>query len=230
MNSHYTYLLFDIICVLFPFLLSFDKKVAFYKTWKYLFPAMFITGAFFVLWDILFTAQGVWGFNPKYITGINLFNLPIEEVLFFICVPYSCVFIYEVVNAYTKRDVLGTCGTRISILVSILSLIACVLFYDKTYTIVNAGICLAVVLFTSFIYKFRNLGRFYLAYFISLIPFLLCNGILTALPIVTYNDNENMAIRIYTIPMEDVFYCLSLLLGTVLLMDYFKNKSEDKKS
>ena len=139
MNSHYTYLVLDIASVLFPLALSFDKKVAFYKLWKYLFPAMVISGAFFILWDVLFTAQGVWGFNPKYITGINVFNLPIEEVLFFVCVPYSCVFIYEVFNAYVKRDVLGTCGKRISILISIISLIACILFYNKTYTIVNAG-------------------------------------------------------------------------------------------
>ena len=228
MNSHYTYLVLDIASVLFPLALSFDKKVAFYKLWKYLFPAMFISGAFFILWDVLFTAQGVWGFNPKYITGINIFNLPIEEVLFFVCVPYSCVFIYEVFNAYVKRDVLGTCGKRISILISIISLVTCVLFYDKTYTIVNAGICLALVLFATFPYRFRNLGRFYLAYFVSLIPFLICNGILTSLPIVTYNNEENMAIRLFTIPLEDVFYCLSLLLSTVLLMDYFKEKNTNQ--
>ena len=227
MNSHYTYLVLDIASVLFPVALSFDKKVAFYKLWKYLFPAMLISALFFIGWDVLFTAQGVWGFNPEYITGIHVFNLPLEEVLFFVCVPYSCVFIYEVFNAYVARDILGTCGTRISILVSVLSLIACIFFFDKTYTIVNAGICLALVLFVTFIYKFRNLGRFYLSYFASLIPFLICNGILTSLPIVTYNDTENMAIRLFTIPLEDVFYCLSLLLSNVLLMDYLKNRNSN---
>ena len=225
MNSHYTYLVLDIASVLFPLALSFDKKVAFYKSWKYLFPAMLISATFFIGWDVLFTARGIWGFNPEYITGLYIFNLPIEEILFFICVPYSCVFIYEVFNAYVARDVLGTCGTRISILLSVLSLVACVLFYDKTYTLVNAGISLVLILFATFLYRFRNLGRFYLAYLVSLIPFLICNGILTALPIVIYNDNENMAIRLFTIPLEDVFYCLSLLLSTVLLMDYFKERN-----
>lgn len=227
MNSHYTYLVLDIASVLFPLALSFDRKVAFYKLWKYLFPAMLISAIFFIAWDVLFTAQGVWGFNPKYITGINMFNLPLEEVLFFVCVPYSCVFIYEVFNAYVARDVLGTCGTRISILISGLSLIACILFYDKIYTVVNAGICFGLVLFATFSYKFRNLGRFYLSYFVSLIPFLICNGILTTLPIVIYNDQENMAIRLFSIPLEDVFYCLSLLLSNVLLMDYFKNRKSN---
>ena len=224
MNSHYTYLLLNIASILFPLILSFDKKVAFYKSWKYLFPSIFISGLFFILWDVLFTFQGVWGFNTKYITGLYILNLPLEEVLFFICVPYSCVFIYEVFNAYLTRDVLGVCSKRISILIALLSLIACILCYNKTYTIVNAGICLALVLFATFKCKFRNLGRFYLAYFVSLVPFLICNGILTALPIVTYNNEENMAIRLFTIPAEDVFYCLSLLLSNVLLLEYFKNR------
>lgn len=224
MNTHYTYLALDIASVLFPLLLSFDKKVAFYKHWKYLFPAIFISGGFFILWDILFTAKGVWAFNPNYITGINIANLPLEEVLFFICVPYACVFIYEVLNAYVKRDVLGTCANKISILIIILSLVTCVLYYDRLYTIVNAGICLVLVLYATYFYKFRNLGRFYLAYLVSLVPFFICNGILTSLPVVTYNDEENMAFRLFTIPLEDAFYCLSLLLSAVLLMDFFKNR------
>lgn len=226
MNPHYAYLLLNLLSVLFPFLLSFDKKVAFYKHWRYMFPAIIITGVFFVGWDMLFTAKGIWSFNPGYILGIYIYNLPLEEVLFFLCVPYSCVFIYEVMNAYVSRDVLGGCGKRLGILISLLSLATCILYYDKTYTLVNAGICFALVFLATFIYKFRNLGRFYLAFFVSLIPFLICDGLITGLPIVLYNDTENMAIRLYSIPLEDVFYCLSLLLMTILLMDFFKSRKE----
>jgi lycopene cyclase domain-containing protein len=228
-TTHHTYLLFDIICILFPLLNSFDKKVSFYKSWKYLFPAIAINGAFFILWDILFTADGVWGFNEKYITGVYLFNLPIEEVLFFVSIPYSCVFIYEVLKIYLKRDVIG-CVKPMNAIVIVLSLLLCTIYYDRTYTVVNGGICFCLVVFSALIYRFKDLGRFYLAYFISLIPFLICNGILTALPIVTYNNEENMGIRLYTIPVEDLFYCLSMLLGTIILMDYFKNKSKIEKS
>lgn len=227
MNTHYTYLLLDVFSILFPFALSFDKKVAFFKTWKYLFPAIFITSVFFIFWDILFTSKGVWGFNENFITGLYVFNLPVEEVLFFICVPYSCVFIYEVLKAYVKRDIIG-CPKSINVIVIIVSLVLSVLYYDKTYTIVNAGICFCLVLYAALVYRFKDLGRFYLAYFVSLIPFLLCNGILTSLPIVTYNNNENMGLRLYTIPLEDVLYCLSLLLSTILIMDFLKKKDIKK--
>jgi lycopene cyclase domain-containing protein len=221
MDTHFTYLILNLACIFFPFILSFDKKIAYYKLWKPLFIGILISAAFFIIWDILFTKLGVWSFNPTYIIGIYIFNLPIEEILFFITVPYACIFIYEVVNGYTKRDVIG-CGKPYSVVISVICLVLIILFHDKTYTLVNASICLIMLLYAAFIYKSQNLGRFFLAYFISLIPFLICNGLLTALPVVIYNNNENMNLRLFTIPLEDTLYGLSLMLIPILIMDYFK--------
>jgi lycopene cyclase domain-containing protein len=221
MDTHFTYLILNLACIFFPFILSFDKKIAYYKLWKPLFIGILISAAFFIIWDILFTKLGVWSFNPTYIMGIYIFNLPIEEILFFITVPYACIFIYEVVNGYTKRDVIG-CGKPYSVVISVICLVLIILFHDKTYTLVNASICLIMLLYAAFIYKSQNLGRFFLAYFISLIPFLICNGLLTALPVVIYNNNENMNLRLFTIPLEDTLYGLSLMLIPILIMDYFK--------
>ncbi len=223
MNKHYTYLLLDVLSVIFPLLLSFDKKVAFYKLWKYLVPAIVINALLFILWDMYFTEQGVWSFNPDYITGVRFFNLPVEEALFFIVVPYSCAFIYECLNAYVEKEIV-TRPKLINMIVLVLSLVSCILFYDKIYTVVNAGICFSVVFIAAFVYKFNQLGRFYFSFFVSLIPFLLFDGLITGIPIVRYNTAENMSIRFLSIPLEDFFYCLSMLLNTVLIMDYFKTR------
>ncbi|MCD6020189.1 MAG: rane protein [Bacteroidetes bacterium] len=230
MNSHYTYLLLELTFVFLPLALSFHKKIAFYKLWEFLFPAMFTSTVFFISWGMFFTSQGIKRFNPDYISGIYLFNLPLEEVLFFICIPYTCVFIYEVLNVYVKRDVIGTCGTRVSILLSVLSLIACLIFYDRTLTLVNAGICIALILSGTFIYRFRNLGRFYLSFVVSLIPFLIFSGFVSGLPIVSYDNSESMNIRLGTIPLEEIFFCLGLMLSTVLIMDYLKERAEEKNT
>jgi lycopene cyclase domain-containing protein len=48
-----------------PLALSFDKKVAFYKSWKFLFPAVILPALFYIVWDMYFTANGVWQFNPR---------------------------------------------------------------------------------------------------------------------------------------------------------------------
>jgi lycopene cyclase domain-containing protein len=83
-----------------PLALSFDQKVAFYKVWRYLIPSILIVGIGFLLWDEVFTRMGVWGFNPRYLFGVYLGRLPLEEVLFFLVVPYNFIFILLVLQAY----------------------------------------------------------------------------------------------------------------------------------
>jgi lycopene cyclase domain-containing protein len=91
----YLYLWLDLFTLLGPLALSFDKKVAFYKNWKALFIGTIAMMLVFIPWDIIFTIEEIWAFNDAYLCGIRIFHLPLEEWLFFIVVPYACIFIYE---------------------------------------------------------------------------------------------------------------------------------------
>lgn len=97
------YLWINILTLAGPLALSFDKKVAFYKHWKALFPALLLVGTAFLIWDEYFTQHGIWGFNPSYLSGIYLGHLPLEEILFFFTVPYACVFIFACIEAYFPK-------------------------------------------------------------------------------------------------------------------------------
>ena len=212
MNPHYTYLLVDFLTLLVPFLCSFEHRVAFYRKWKYLLPAIVATGTFFIIWDVFFTKWEVWAFNPQYVSGFYIFGLPIEEWLFFVVVPYSCLFIYECFYYLFRRDYLANIARPLSLGLAVLLIFMAALNTDRLYTSVTFSFTAVFLLLHLFVWKTNYLGRYWLAYLVSLLPFFIVNGLLTALPVVTYNDSENLGIRLGTIPIEDSMYSFLLLL------------------
>jgi lycopene cyclase domain-containing protein len=224
MQKEYTYLLINFLTIFFPLILSFDKKVAFFRSWKFVFPGLFLTGTVFLVWDHFFTVRGVWSFNPGYVMGLNLLSLPVEEVLFFITVPFACIFIYECLNAYLPARLFTGDAPMISGVLLIFSLLMLVAFRDRIYSAVTFGL-LAAVLAVVFFTRMRIMARFYLAFAVSLLPFYMVNGLLTSLPVVLYNDDENVGLRVGTIPVEDHFYSLAMLLMNILFFEYFRRRA-----
>lgn len=219
------YLYLNIFTIAIPFLLSFDKNVQFYKKWRYLFPAITITLIFFIVWDHIFAEKGVWGFTSEYLIGIWIFGLPLEEWLFFVTVPYACVFIYEVLNFYVKRDVLHSAAKIVTLPLAGLFIIIAIINWDKLYTFYNLLFTGAFMIIHWLVFGYKYLGRFYLAYLVHLVPFLIVNGVLTYLPIVWYNNQENLSVRVVSIPIEDTIYSLLLLLMNISIFEFLRNKS-----
>lgn len=218
---HLLYLLVNLYAVAVPFLFSFHPKLRFYRNWKQFFIADAITALLFIAWDILFTHKGVWGFNPKYITGIYLYNLPIEEVLFFISIPYCCVFSFHCLTKLFHFSWKKGTEKSVCLLMSASLLVIGLLNIDKAYTsttFIGTGILLLLL---QFVFKVTWLGSFFTVYAMLQLPFFIVNGILTgtgpAEPVVWYNNNENLGIRMLTIPVEDIFYGMELLLVTLFI-------------
>ncbi|MBS1509769.1 MAG: lycopene cyclase domain-containing protein [Bacteroidetes bacterium] len=210
-----------------PLALSFDKKVAFYKKWTYLFKALLLPALLYIVWDIYFTSKEVWSFNKQYITGIKLFNLPIEEVLFFFVVPYCCVFIYECVRCYFPALKSNKTADRLLISIGVVLGITGLIFFNRMYTswtFILTGFFIALLYSAYKFFPGFNATAFLAAYVIMLIPFLIVNGFLTAIPVVLYNQDENLHIRIFTIPFEDVFYGMLLILMTIAPYEKLRQK------
>ncbi len=217
--EHYYYLGLDLFSIAFPLAASFEQRVQYWRKWPGLFTGIGVMAIVFLAWDAVFTANGVWGFNPRYTLGPRFLHLPVEEWLFFLAIPYSCVFLYEVMRHFVRRDVLGAIARPLSILLSASLLTIGLLYVDHLYTSITFLCTAALLAVHVFILKSPYLGRFYLGYAISLIPFFLVNGILTGWllpePIVWYNNAENLGIRLNTIPVEDSMYLLFFLLLTI---------------
>jgi len=223
--NQYTYLLLMIGTVAVPLALSFENDVKYFKKWKYLFPAIFITGVFFIIWDIIFEKRGIWSFNPEYLTGIYLLNLPVEEWMFFVAVPFSCTFIYEVVKAKMPNYNKPVFYTWFTLGVVIISALLFILNIHRTYTFINF---LFLALYAGFIYLWKwftpYYSKFYVAWFVGLIPFLVVNGILTGMPVVEYNPDHNLGLRIFTIPVEDSGYFLLLFLMVISIYEFLTER------
>lgn len=101
----FLYLLLNLGSFSIPFAYSFEKNMRFIRHWKAVFLSLIIVATIFLIWDAIFTANGVWGFNPDYHLNIFLFKMPIEEWMFFFCIPYASIFIHYSL-AYFKPDLL----------------------------------------------------------------------------------------------------------------------------
>ena len=190
---------------------------------------MTASAVFFIVWDVIFTRRGVWGFNPDYITGARLFSLPLEEVLFFFCIPYACLFTYFALNHLMEKDYLFPHQDLVTGLLIVVLLVAGLYNIDRIYTSVTfllTGTFLAWALL-----KLRPtyMGRFYIAYGLLLIPFLIVNGALTGSfteePVVWYNNEENTGFRLGTIPVEDMVYCLLMLLIPITIWEKLRERT-----
>ena len=183
-----------------------------------------LTMGVFIPWDVIFTINGVWGFNSDYFLGFEIFSLPLEEWLFFICIPFACVFTHYALLLYFPNLKLNKVATKAIIISLVLILFILALAnYDKWYTLVNFSLAIPL---TWLVYKYNPqlLQHFFLTFLVMLIPFFIVNGVLTGSwidnQVVWYNDAENLGIRMGTIPVEDSIYAYSMILMNLYYFEY----------
>ncbi|MBN1834853.1 MAG: lycopene cyclase domain-containing protein [Spirochaetales bacterium] len=211
------YLWIDLAILAIPLALSFDGRVHYFRKWPAVLAATALVALVFIPWDVLKTSARVWGFNVRYVGELSFCGLPAGELLFFLVVPFSCIFIYEVVRAYFRERPVRVARWVWLAAAGALAALA-IAFRDRVYTLtvllaVAAVLALAALWQPDLLRSFH----FWLAIALTYVPFLVFNGVLTAVPLVLYNDAEIWGIRVYTIPLEDFFYSFSLLGLAILL-------------
>lgn len=238
------YLLVDLAAAAFPLAFCFSSRFGFGADWKKAWAAVALSAIPFLAWDMAFTRAGIWSFNPRYLLGPGFFNLPMEEALFFFCIPFSCLFIYR---RFRDRAALGAQGSarasapgrlktapppprpRDVLATGFWSALAAGLFclalaqHDRPYTLaVGAAGCLtASILAVCAPWYGRALMA---ALAVQYIPFLIVNGILTALPVVVYRPDGILGLRLGSIPVEDAIYAFVLLALPVALFEILASR------
>ena len=212
----FLYLIIDLSALAVPLVFSFHPKTNFYISWTALSKAIGLIALLFLVFDSIFTACSIWSFNPQYITGIYVFNLPMEEVLFFICIPYSCLFTYYCLNKFYALNWNPKAEDIFCALFSTVLLITGIIFWRKIYTSSTFISTAVLCLFLKFYRHINWFGKAVSVFGILILPFLLVNGVLTGTglsePVVRYDPVYILGIRIMTIPVEDFIYGFELFL------------------
>lgn len=219
--------------VIICFIASFDRRLRFNQYFVPFIKAAVLVAIPFIAWDVWFTSKGVWWFNTDYTLGLVIAGLPLEEWLFFIFIPFSCVFTYFCFEKFFKLDWLSGLN-NIIVFVSVIgcSVIA-LLHYDKVYTLVTAVATLATLIYLHFIARADWIGKASLVYTVLMLGFFPVNGVLTGTglesPIVNYNPGDFLGIRMLTIPVEDAVYGYTQFLLVLYFFKRFKHTPDEHK-
>ena len=205
------YWLIILAIIIAPLLLATLPPFRLGKKWFSMIRAIGLVSPLFIVWDIVVTARGDWHFNPAYVRSGTFFNLPWEEVLFFVVVPFACLFLYEGFIKYIP-DRKVPYQKKIYLLVAGLALLGTVLLDDLNYTATVLWATTFVLLLAATrwqgLFSSLNYWRWLGA---STLLFMFFNYFLTSLPVVVYNPLAITNFRFLTIPIEDFLYNFCLL-------------------
>lgn len=209
-------------------------RIDFIKNWKNFIISTTVIAVIFLIWDAFFTARGIWGFTEEYCLNIYLLKMPLEEWLFFYIIPFCSLFAhFALFYAFPNLKLQKTATRAISMLLIGVAVTLVIAYYPRAYTVVNFSF-LAIAISVGLLFKIELLQQFYISFLIILIPFFIVNGILTGLiteiPVVWYDNAENIGIRLITIPVEDVGYAFTMLFGNLMIFDVLNRKQLTKDS
>lgn len=223
----YTYSLILFFSVIICFIASFDRRILFNRYFGAFIKAAILVAVPFIVWDIVFTIKGVWWFNTDYTLGVGVAGLPLEEWLFFICIPFSCVFTYFSVDKFFNLEWLSGFNRIIVFVSVVLCSVTALVHHDKIYTLVTAVVTLLTLIYLHFVVRADWISKASLVFGFLMVGFFPVNGILTGTgldsPVVNYNPNDFLGIRMLTIPVEDAVYGYTQFLLVLYFFKQFKH-------
>lgn len=218
----------NIFIVMGPLLLSFDKRVQFYKQWKTIIPSALFVGILFLVWGRICAKADVFGFNPDYYIGISYFGIPIEEYPIYFAVAFLYSFIYVEVKSYIYKYRPVRFAYYFALLFTLLSIILGLSYHNNWYTssaMLVAGVLNWVIYFG---YTPKWYPYFSISYLVTLIPILFVHGLIFGViienPLIVYNPDEIIGFRILSIPIEEFFFIFIMSFTVVVVHEFLKKK------
>jgi len=222
--QNYLYLIILLVLAGVTLFLFIKKSIVFIMEFKYMLPAIIFSGAIFIMLNIRFLQTGVISFNGNYLTGKNILTLPVEEWLFLLIFSLFAFSVYILVNVTFEKFEKPNLFYVLSIL--LLVGFAFEAWYSRQKLVPFFVFFLLTIYFgyTLFRNRFKpHLTKFYISYFIVLIPFFLIKLVLNSLPVILYNSDFTLGIRLAGVPVEQFANLFLLMLINITIFEYLRD-------
>jgi lycopene cyclase domain-containing protein len=101
--DHWQYLIVLAACLAITLPLEIFGDGVYRQAWRAV-RAILPVAAVFLLWDEVAIGAHAWTYNRAYTRGADIpFQMPIEEVLFFVVIPLCALLTYNAVSAILER-------------------------------------------------------------------------------------------------------------------------------
>jgi lycopene cyclase domain-containing protein len=210
--AEFVYYIFNIAVFLPVLMLSVFGKVKIHNKKANFARAYAFVSIPFVLWDIWAAMEGHWYFSNTYITQFRVAGLPVEEILFFLTVPFAMTYVWYVMGYYVSQTpkMYVRYIKRALMVAGLLCIFLSAYNWSLAYTrwaFLAAGItCFMLVRARSLHTK-----QFVIFQGVLLLLFIFFNSYLTALPVILYGQQSYLNFRVGTIPLEDFFFNFALI-------------------
>lgn len=210
-------------------IISFLTPFRKFRNFRPLALSIITVAPFFIVWDHFAVIYGTWEFNRAMVLNLFVFKLPLEEILFFIVVPFSTIIIMEILIPFSEKRFKIKYVYNIMILLSVIFIITGLFNLDKSYTSVvcffaSGSMIIAVASKAKIVERFT----FWLYILISYIPFIIFDHIMVTLPIFVYGRGAIVGIRIFSIPIEEYLYVFTMLFSYGFAYDFWRKKLKIK--
>ena len=200
------------------------KTIVFFTELKYMIPAILFSGAIFILLNIRLLETGIISFNYNYLTGKNILSLPIEEWLFLLLISLFSFSVYILVNVNLANFEKPNLFLAISIILLLLFGFESWVSREKLVPFFIFFLLTIYFGYTIFRNRFKmHLSKFYVSYGIAVVPFFLFKGILYSLPVILYNNEHILGIRLFNVPIEEFGFFFLLMLINITIFEYLRD-------
>lgn len=102
-----SYLGLLVACLLGTAPLEIVLHTSVYSRWRRLLAALAPGLLLGIGWDLYAIHHGQWSFDRRYLTGVLIWGLPLEEALFFVVIPICAVLTLEAVRRRRPAWIIG---------------------------------------------------------------------------------------------------------------------------